>query len=160
MAIFTIGYEGLNLDSFLGLLTDHEIDTLVDIREFPLSRKPGFSKTVLRTTVNLLGMEYMHVHALGCPKKIRNEYRESGDWRRYTQGFLAYLRSQASAVQDLAELSMSSNFALLCFEADFNFCHRSMVAKAISEITRERVVHIQANEVKTIPAAPRDLAFA
>lgn len=160
MAIFTIGYEGLALDGFLGLLADHEIDTLVDIREHPLSRKPGFSKTILRTTVNLLGMEYMHVHELGCPKEIRNAYRESGDWKQYTKSFLAYLPSQSNALKILAELSATSNFALLCFEADFNYCHRSMVAKAISEITHERVTHIQTSKVRTKAVAQLGLAFA
>ena len=160
MAIFTIGYEGLSLDGFLGLLADNEIDTLVDIREYPLSRKPGFSKTILGTTVSLLGIEYMHVQALGCPKEIRNRYRDNGDWNQYKKGFLEYLDTQGKAVSDLADLSLSSNFALLCFEADFNFCHRSMVATAVSKITHEKVVHIQANKVKAGKAAALGLAFA
>lgn len=160
MAIFTIGYEGIDLDGFLELLRDHDIDTLVDIRELPLSRKRGFSKTILRATVGLLGIEYMHVQALGCPRIIRNNYRDNGDWRQYTRSFLAYLQSQTDAIKELSDLSSSSNFALLCFEADFNLCHRSMVANAVSEITNERVTHIQAHKARTKAPVHGELVYA
>ncbi len=48
MSIFTIGYEGLDLAAFTGLLARHGIETVVDVRELPLSRKKGFSKQALR----------------------------------------------------------------------------------------------------------------
>ena len=44
MTVFIIGYEGLSIDSFLSLLAQHRIDTIVDVREYPVSRKLGFSK--------------------------------------------------------------------------------------------------------------------
>jgi len=45
MNLFTIGYEGLNTDDFMALLFEHGIETVVDVRALPLSRKPGFSKS-------------------------------------------------------------------------------------------------------------------
>lgn len=160
MAIFTIGYEGINLEDFISLLSDNEIQTLIDIREYPLSRKPGFSKTILRTTVNLLGMEYIHIPELGCPKHIRNNYREDKDWGRYRVDFLAYLETQGHAVQSLAQRSESTNFALLCFEADYNFCHRSFVANAVSKITKEKVRHIQSLNFKIKNSDAQNFLFA
>ena len=47
MTVFTIGYEGLDIGAFMSLLAEHGIETVVDIRELPLSRKPGFSKKAL-----------------------------------------------------------------------------------------------------------------
>ena len=42
--LFTIGYEGVSLDDFLATLENTAIDVLLDIREFPVSRRKGFSK--------------------------------------------------------------------------------------------------------------------
>ena len=71
MIIYTIGYEGLNIDSFMSLLRENGVETVVDIRELPLSRKPGFSKKVLASTLSASGFEYTHISDLGCPKPIR-----------------------------------------------------------------------------------------
>lgn len=142
MTVFTIGYEGLDIDDFMSLLSEHGIETVVDIRELPLSRKPGFSKTALANVLNLSGLEYVHLVALGCPKPVRDGYRADGDWKRYTTGFLKYLKTQKNAIAELADLVQSSNCALLCFEADFNSCHRSIVADAVSEHCGAQVKHI------------------
>lgn len=45
--LHTIGYEGLTIGEFLDILSIHNIDLVVDVRELPLSRKRGFSKKVL-----------------------------------------------------------------------------------------------------------------
>lgn len=87
MKICTIGYEGLDIDAFMSLLAENDIETVVDVREMPLSRKPGFSKKALEAALNLSGREYVHMVALGCPKPIRDRYREDGNWKRYTEGF-------------------------------------------------------------------------
>ena len=44
--IFTIGYEGIDLTRFMSLLSHHDIETVVDVREMPLSRKRGFQNRV------------------------------------------------------------------------------------------------------------------
>ncbi|MDN7430077.1 hypothetical protein CFB89_13820 [Burkholderia sp. AU16741] len=160
MTVFTIGYEGLDIDTFMSLLAEHSIETVVDIRELPLSRKPGFSKKALASTLNLSGLEYIHMVDLGCPKPVRDRYREDGDWKRYTVGFLKYLKTQQAAIADLSDLVSSSSCALLCYEADFNFCHRSMVANAVQEHCGAAVEHISAAEVKTSSPAGRQLACA
>ena len=160
MNVFTIGYEGLDIDAFMSLLTEHGIDTIVDVRELPLSRKPGFSKKALASVLNLSGLEYVHMVDLGCPKTVRDRYREDGNWKRYTEGFLKYLKTQDAAIAELSDLVNSSNCALLCYEADFNFCHRSMVAKAVRDYCGAGVEHIQAAAAKTVSPASLRLAFA
>ncbi len=118
MKIFTIGYEGLDIDSFISLLAEHDIDMVVDVRELPLSRKAGFSKNALSNVLNLSGRDYVHMVNLGCPKVVRDRYREDGNWKRYTEGFLKHLKTQDEAIAELAALANSSNCALLCYEAD------------------------------------------
>lgn len=160
MTVFTIGYEGLEIDAFMALLAEHGIETVVDVRELPLSRKPGFSKKPLASGLNLSGLEYVHMVALGCPKVVRDRYREDGDWNRYTDGFLKHLQMQKAGIDELLELATSSNCALLCYEADFNFCHRSMVANAVRDACGADVEHIKAADAKTTRTASLRLAFA
>ncbi|EOA02946.1 hypothetical protein HFRIS_020080 [Herbaspirillum frisingense GSF30] len=143
MTVFTIGYEGLNIDEFLMLLRKHDIETLVDIRELPLSRKPGFSKKALAGAVNSQGLDYLHMVQLGCPRNVRDQYRADGSWKRYTDGFMKYLKTQDEAIAELSDLVNSSNCALLCYEADHNFCHRSMVANAVQALAGTQISHIK-----------------
>ncbi|OXI92198.1 hypothetical protein CFB50_00020 [Burkholderia sp. AU33423] len=160
MTVFTIGYEGLDIDAFMSLLAEHGIDTVVDIRELPLSRKPGFSKKALASALNLSGLEYVHMVDLGCPKKVRDRYREDGNWKRYTEGFLKHLETKETAISDLSDLASTSNCALLCYEADFNFCHRSIVANAVRDYCGADVEHINAADARTTNPAFLRLAFA
>ena len=160
MKIYTVGYEGLDIDSFLSLLADNDIETVVDVREMPLSRKPGFSKKSLASVLNLSGREYVHMVDLGCPKLVRDRYREDGNWKRYTEGFMKHLKTQDDAIAELSALAATSNCALLCYEADPNFCHRSMVASAVKDYCGARVTHIKASAKKASPVASLQLAFA
>lgn len=160
MVLHTIGYEGVDIQRFFSLLREHDIETLADIRELPLSRKPGFSKKSLADALNLSGFEYVHLPDLGCPKSIRDRYRADGNWTRYTEGFLKHLNTQGEALADLASMAAISNCALLCFEADYNYCHRSMVADAVRKLSGMRVCHIQATGLKTATSADLTLAAA
>lgn len=160
MTVFTIGYEGLDIDSFMSLLADHDIDMIVDVRELPLSRKSGFSKNALANCLHLSGLEYVHMAGLGCPKAVRDQYRETGNWRQYTEGFLKHLKTQDVAIAELSLLAGSANCALLCFEADSNFCHRSMVANAVQKFSGADVVHIKAALKKARPVVSLPMAFA
>lgn len=160
MVVFTIGYEGLDIDTFMSLLARHGIETVVDIRELPLSRKPGFSKKALSSALNLSGYEYLHMANLGCPKPVRDRYRKDGEWQHYTEGFLKHLETQKAGVVELSELVSSSNCALLCYEADFNFCHRSMVANAVRDYCGADVEHIRAAALRTTCPATLRQAFA
>ena len=159
MTVFTIGYEGLGIDSFLSLLAEHGIDIVVDVREYPVSRKPGFSKKSLASVLYLSGWQYIHMSMLGCPKPIRDRYREDRNWKRYTEAFLRHLKTQESAIAELSGLVSSATCALLCYEADFNFCHRSMVANAVRDYCGANVKHIKAADARTTSPVSRQLAF-
>lgn len=87
--------------------------------------------------------------SLGCPKPVRDRYKEDGSWKRYTEGFLQYLKGQAEAVGELAERVAKSNCVLLCLEADYRLCHRSFVADAVHHHSGAAVRHISATGAKT-----------
>ncbi|MHB1272309.1 MAG: DUF488 domain-containing protein [Rhodanobacter sp.] len=156
MTVFTIGYEGLDVQSFVSLLVKHHVRTVVDIRELPLSRKPGFSKRSLSDILSDAGLDYVHMVSLGCPKPVRDRYKKDGSWKRYTDGFLQHLEGQAGAVEELANRVAESTCVLLCFEADYRLCHRSFVADAVHHRSGATVRHISSGNAKTAhPARSR-----
>ena len=144
MTIYTISYEGRSLEQLLADLRAAGIQMLADVREAPFSRKPGFSKKVLAAALREVDFGYRHFRPLGCPRAIRDQYRQDGDWERYTRGFMAHLQDQKSAIEELAALVSAEPVALLCYEADFNRCHRTYVARAVAKLTGTRVCHITA----------------
>ena len=154
--IYTVGYEGLGLEEFLRQLRRAGVQIVVDVRDFPSSRKPGFSKTALAEALRAEGMEYLHVRSLGCPKLIRDQYRTDRDWHAYTAAFMKHLRQQSHAVSELAGLCAERTAALLCYEADAGFCHRTYVARAVATNVGGSVRHIGAAGItpdRAIPAA-------
>jgi uncharacterized protein (DUF488 family) len=140
--LYTAHYEGMDSLTFLHTLRMHGVRSLVDVREFPLSRKRGFSKTPLRQLLAEAGVAYLHVPALGCPKPIRDRYREDGNWARYTKEFMGHLRGQSSPIRDLVELSRATTAALMCFEANYSLCHRTYVARAVAAAGGPPVWHL------------------
>ncbi|AEG00657.1 DUF488 family protein [Methylomonas methanica] len=160
MNIYTIGYEGIDLDAFMALLKTYNIETVIDIREFPGSRKPGFSKTALSNALNLSGIEYLHLVELGCPKLVRERYKQDNNWQSYKKSFLEYLPTQEQAIATVAEIATYSNCALLCYEADYRFCHRSLVADAVRQNNGTNIVHINPAEAKTRKAESVSPALA
>ena len=140
--LYTTGYEGQNIETFLDRLVTIGVKTLIDVRELPLSRKAGFSKRALAEALAGKGIAYAHMPTLGCPKPIRNRYKADGNWTRYTLDFTRYLESQNAAVTELAHIAGATTTALLCFEADFNRCHRTYVARAAALSGAPSVAHI------------------
>jgi uncharacterized protein (DUF488 family) len=142
--LYTFGYEGLDLESFIARLNRVGVRTVVDVRELPLSRKRGFSKTLFGTALVAAGIAYLHAPTLGCPKPVRDQYKRDGSWARYTSGFMRHLATQMAAVNELAKLAKATPTCLVCFEADFNYCHRSFVARAAHSAGAPSVMHLDA----------------
>lgn len=143
MTLMTIGYEGLDISAFLAALKSNKVAALIDVRELPLSRKKGFSKSALSAAVENAGISYLHMPALGCPRDIRHGYYRDGDWSRYEQRFNAYLTRQDAALSELAALAKRSRACLVCFEADYRSCHRSLVTAVLGAVHKTPVKHLR-----------------
>lgn len=150
--LYTFGYEGLTIDAFIARLKEAGVKTVIDVRELPLSRKKGFSKRSFAEALHNAGLAYAHMPALGCPKPIRDRYKHDADWSVYVRQFNTYLAGQDAAVLELAKIAKSTPACLVCYEADFNFCHRSLVARAVAQAGGQRVVHLTAKTA--IPEVP------
>lgn len=155
-ALYTFGYEGLTIEAFIERLQQARVQLIVDVRELPLSRKKGFSKTAFRDALAAAGIDYEHRPVLGCPKSVRDRYKADGDWQAYTRSFLAYLSSQKTEIEDLSRAARTQQACLVCFEADFDLCHRTYVARAAHAAGGPAVRHLTARTV--VADAPARLA--
>ena len=155
-ALYTFGYEGLTIEAFIERLKQARVQLIVDVRELPLSRKKGFSKTAFREALAAAGIAYEHRPALGCPKPVRDHYKADGDWSAYTRGFLAHLATKKAEIASLTKTTQTQTACLVCFEADFGSCHRTYVARAANQTGAPAVKHLTARTV--IADAPARLA--
>lgn len=146
-SLLTIGYEGLSIEAFIDRLKEVRVSLVVDVRELPLSRKKGFSKSSFRERLAAERIGYQHLPALGCPRPVRDRYKSDGDWQAYTRAFLAYLATQRVEVFNLAETARESRACLVCYEADHAVCHRTYVARAAHAAGAPRVQHLSARTV-------------
>jgi uncharacterized protein (DUF488 family) len=146
-SLHTFGYEGLSIEAFLVRLKAVGVKTVIDVRANPISRKRGFSKRSFATALTAAGLTYSHLPAMGCPKNVRDQYKLDQDWANYTEGFLAYLDTQPTALADLIAIARTASSCLVCFEADYNKCHRKFVARAAAEIAAFQVRHLTNQEV-------------
>src|SRR4029077_12697396 len=69
--LFTIGYEKARLGDVVAALAAAGVATLIDVRDRPISRRPGFSKRQLAAAIEDAGMRYVHLAALGTPPEGR-----------------------------------------------------------------------------------------
>jgi uncharacterized protein (DUF488 family) len=133
-ALFTTGYEQHKTpDSLVRTLVDAGVYRLLDVRELPLSRRRGFSKSRLAEALADAGIVYEHQRALGNPKPLRDLYR-SGRQPEGEAGYRAHIRNGSSwAVDELAGSLSSVATCLLCFEADHRTCHRQLIVEELAD---------------------------
>lgn len=131
--VWTIGYEGHDPESFVGKLRAAGIQRVVDVRELPLSRKAGFSKSALAMGLSKAGMAYSHVKALGTPRAVRHAYKAGGGFEAFRADYLAHLARNEPAVAELEEVARKERCALLCVEAEVETCHRALLAEVLAQ---------------------------
>ncbi len=145
--ISTIGYEGASLEDFVATLIEANIQTIIDVRELPMSRRKGFAKNALREALEKVGIEYVHLRGLGDPKEGRIAAR-AGAYGKFEKIFLKHMKSEVAKadLERAVSLSQANSSCLLCYERDHNFCHRSYVADSISSIIGVKVRHLGVRE--------------
>jgi uncharacterized protein (DUF488 family) len=140
----TIGYEGATVKGVMDALTTAGVDLLVDVRAVASSRRPGFAKTRLAANVAEVGIDYLHLRALGTPADGRAAAR-AGRHAEMRTIFLRHLASEPAQqeLEVLADVVRSGRrVCILCFEADHSHCHRSLVATALGALLPLDVVHL------------------
>lgn len=133
MRIFTIGYEGTTVAEFLSALKAAGVERVIDIRAVPNSRRPGFSKNLLRNALAEEGIDYVHLRALGTPADGRAAARagRTEELKRIYAGQLELPEAIAQGAQML-ELAKEKPSALLCYEREPGGCHRTLLLRAVA----------------------------
>ncbi|MFL6722891.1 MAG: DUF488 family protein [Sphingomicrobium sp.] len=133
MRIFTIGYEATTMAEFLAALKAAGVERVIDVRALPLSRRPGFSKTPLKNALAEVGIDYVHLKALGTPADGRAAAR-AGKQSELERIYAAQLDLPEAMVQgeQMRELAAEKPSALLCYEREPAQCHRSLLLGAVA----------------------------
>lgn len=129
--LFTIGYEGISLETYINKLIINDIHVLCDVRKNAYSQKYGFSKSQLEKACKGVGIQYIHIPQLGIDSEQRQDLKSQKDYDnlfdlyekttlKENQQYLHYVREIIDA---------NKRIALTCFEARPEQCHRSRVAK-------------------------------
>jgi uncharacterized protein (DUF488 family) len=144
--LFTIGYEGRTINHYIEMLLSNDIRVLIDVRNNPLSRKPGFSKTAFRIHLENAGIIYQHISKLGVPSKLRKNLGTEDSYRSlfnyYQKEILAFNLDSIEKIKNIT--TQFSRVALTCFEADYHNCHRHKITEYLSQEPsfNARIVHL------------------
>ncbi len=118
--IFTIGHSTRPLKDFVGLLRDHGVDVLVDVRRFPRSgRHPHFDREALAPALRSAGIRYLW---LG---EYLGGYRPGG-YQRWMAG-----QQFRRGLEFIESIAARRRVAIMCAEKLFFRCHRRFIADAL-----------------------------
>ena len=142
--IWTIGHSTRTLDEFLGLLVEYDIEAIADVRRFPGSRRhPHFASEAMAVSLPAQGIAYQWMPKLGGRRKVQPESPNTA-WRNASfQGYADYTATAESAtgLAELLQLATEKRTAMMCAEAVWWRCHRSIVSDVL-KLRGIEVVHI------------------
>lgn len=134
MEIYTIGFTRKSAAQFFGLLKQHGIRRLVDVRLNNVSQLAGFSKRddLAYFLREIVGAEYLHELSLAPTQEMLDDLKKRrGSWSDYERRFLELMRSRQIEDKLSPEL-FSEPTVLLCSEPTAEHCHRRLVVEYLA----------------------------
>ena len=177
MRIWTIGHSTRAIDEFISLLEENKIKLLADVRAWPASKRyPQFNKDALAESLNACGIRYEHFPELGGKRKSKPDSRNNA-WRNASfRGYADYMETEQfrrgiSRLLDLAAQGAAAwaaaeakyddweavtpwRTAIMCAEAVWWRCHRSLIADYLKARGIEVPHILGANKVEPHPYTP------
>ncbi len=138
--VYLTGYEKETIEGFIRKMKQHGVTVLVDVRQYPLSRKHGFSKKILQEYLKQAGIQYQHVGELGSPKLMRDELKQEGNYITFFSKYRAYIKHKHIEVQKIADLTQFETICVMCFEKDCELCHRTILADELQKIVPDTTI--------------------
>lgn len=132
--IYSVGYEGLELEALVDHLASAKVSLLIDVRLNPVSRRRGYSRKALSAALEDAGIEYRHEPALGNPQDNRDSFRrgDGEEGRRRMREILE--NGSETALRRLTEDARGARVAVLCVERDRLRCHRDVITEMVNEL--------------------------
>lgn len=124
LVVCTIGYEKRTPEEFVEALQNAGVEQLIDVRQLPLSRRKGFSKTPLAANLAAAGIDYVHLRNAGNP------FRNFDD--DILELYRGHLERSPEVVDEVLASASTKRSALMCVERDHTECHRSLLAAALA----------------------------
>lgn len=129
--LYTIGHSTRTFEEFLALLQSFQIKVLADIRRLPGSRKfPQFDQNKLRESLEENGIKYVYIEELGGRRKPSANSKNTA-WRNKSfQAYADYMQTETfrNGTEFLKSYALENPTAIMCSEAVWWRCHRSMVS--------------------------------
>jgi len=157
VTIWTIGHSTRSIEELLAVLDVHGIETIVDVRRFPGSRRlPQFGSAALESALAEHGVDYRWIGALGGRRRPDPASPNDG-WRNDAfRGYADHTASEefAGGLFELEIIASGSRSAIMCAEALWWRCHRRLIADVLTSLGYE-VRHIRdASEAEVHRLAP------
>lgn len=144
LTVWTIGHSTRPIEAFLELLGEHRVEIVADVRRYAGSRKhPQYNPPALRDSLHAAGIGYRELPELGGRRRPRPD-SPNAVWRNQAfRGYADYMETPefAAGLRGLVELARTRRTALMCSEAVWWRCHRSMIADAL-KAAGARVLHV------------------
>ena len=142
--LWTIGHSTRSAEEFNQILAAHKIEALMDVRSFPGSRRyPQFNKQQLASALPENGIAYFHLPELGGRRQTRQDSTNTA-WKN--QSFRGYADHMETAefqlgIERLMEIAGMNHAAIMCAEALWWRCHRSLISDFL-KVRGVEVIHI------------------
>ncbi len=144
LRIWTVGHSTRTLDEFVGLLQAYGITAVADVRRYPGSRRyPHFNREALSVALAGAGIAYVHFPELGGRRQPRPDSPNTA-WRNESfRGYADYMETEPfrAGVDRLLDLARRRSTAIMCAEALWWRCHRSLISDYLKAMGME-VIHI------------------
>ncbi|MEM3437548.1 MAG: DUF488 domain-containing protein [Nitrososphaerales archaeon] len=127
--IYTLGHSIRSLEELIMLLKKYGIETLIDVRRFPVSKKyPHFNKDFLIDKLSKLSINYIWLEKLGGFRKGRyKNYLKSEDFKK--------------GIAEVLDIAKKRRVAIICAEAFWFKCHRRYISNELVNLGC-KVIHI------------------
>jgi uncharacterized protein (DUF488 family) len=146
VSVFTIGHSTRSIDEFIEMLKSFRMKLVLDVRTFPGSRRyPHFNRDALRDSLAAAAIDYIHLPELGGRRKPRPDSLNM-TWRNESfRGYADYMETDEfrSGIDRLLTLARDRRSVIMCSEAVWWRCHRSMISDYLKAQGGE-VIHIMA----------------
>ena len=150
ISLWTIGHSTLSIEDFINRLMSFEIQLLADVRSFPGSRRfPHFNQETLSVSLLDAGIRYEHFSELGGRRRARPDSLNIA-WRNESfRGYADYMETNEfrEGIDRLLEIASTHRTAIMCSEAVWWRCHRSLISDYL------KVKGIEVNHIMSIGKA-------
>ncbi|HKO60810.1 MAG TPA: DUF488 domain-containing protein [Pyrinomonadaceae bacterium] len=144
LTIWTVGHSTRSIEEFTQILISHQIKALVDVRTFPGSRRyPHFNKAELASSLEEAGIQYVHQPKLGGRRKTVPDSKNTAWNNASFRGYADHMETAEfqQGIEELLELARQQPTAVMCAEAVWWRCHRSLISDFLKS-EGVKVVHI------------------